>query len=271
MIKGIELFRGKTDIVEDISKLFKYHNGIVIVFLNIESYMQAQNHLFVEFVGVKNERIVKGLWSLLYKKDEENLQLSVLYPDSCLLKGVTQIRLSVLCNAGYFYVSSYKFDSFPVQKPGEINRNSTGNYGNTKTLISMSEPQVMYHGNPAYTPDSVKGNSNNYRQKFEAHIELNVGKINQVLQDMFSTVYPIEVYHILPGFLDVHVLVTFGMSRCAMDMTNDRYKPRYCELVMTLPSQWPFPDSHLDYSQHTWPINLLRSLARFPHVNQRCI
>lgn len=61
------------------------------------------------------------------------------------------------------------------------------------------------------------------------------------------------------------VLVTAGMS--AQEMTPPEElseEPRYAELLLGLPSDWPLDGGALEDSAFRWPLRLLATLASFP-------
>ena len=78
--------------------------------------------------------------------------------------------------------------------------------------------------------------------------------------------------------IDVHVvpaneqfpylrLVTSGMSDLPMTVPAevDADVPRYMELMVTLPADWPISQDAFEDERNYWPVRLLKGMARLPH------
>lgn len=101
-----------------------------------------------------------------------------------------------------------------------------------------------------------------------AHVERHLGKPN-----------PLELQEIVPGDPPVSVLVvplsggrsalvTRGMSSKPMNVPPGQERYRLAELVTYLPAGWPLDAASLAAPRHSWPVDWLRRLARWPHQNQ---
>ncbi len=98
------------------------------------------------------------------------------------------------------------------------------------------------------------------------HIERNIGPIHIAFHEIVSDEFHIDVHHVKSTFLRRYeVLVTSGMSACAMNVPQDQQKQRLAEMLVVLPRGWPL--NHADFSdeRNYWPLRLIKALARFPH------
>ncbi len=107
----------------------------------------------------------------------------------------------------------------------------------------------------------------------EKHIEKYIGKIENVFHEVVSDTVHIDINVIPPTpERNVYTLITTGMSD--LPMTVDEEDPagdelRYAELMICLPPDWPIDTSDLSVKsdhEHTWPVQVLKFLARFPHT-----
>src|SRR5690606_36675277 len=62
----------------------------------------------------------------------------------------------------------------------------------------------------------------------------------------------------------VHTLITSGVSLRAMNVTKPD-APAHLELMMTLPREWQFGPEVSKEERWSWPVHLLKSLARRAH------
>jgi|GEM_PF-1686311 len=75
----------------------------------------------------------------------------------------------------------------------------------------------------------------------------------------------IDVYHIKPNAeRDYHLLLTFGMSRFAMNVPQGAEQFKYGELAAILPQDWDLSPEGLKDPNNYWPVLWLKSLARIP-------
>ena len=108
------------------------------------------------------------------------------------------------------------------------------------------------------------------RAALEDHVERHLGPIESVLHELVSPVVHVDVYLVAPS--DEHpfrTLVTGGLSDLPMTGQPPGAEDlRRAELVAALPPGWPLDEDALADPRTGWPIELLKTLARFPHVEQ---
>lgn len=98
------------------------------------------------------------------------------------------------------------------------------------------------------------------------HVEKTIGKVAGVFHEIVSDVIHVDIIVVEPTpENNTYNLITSGMSDKKMNLPYeiDEYSEEYLELMITLPGSWK-----LDFNdeQWFWPIKLLKSLARFPHL-----
>ena len=100
-----------------------------------------------------------------------------------------------------------------------------------------------------------------------AHVERHVGPVAHVIHETASQFVHVDILHVLPSAKrDFHVLVTSGMSDRAMNVPAGHQDCRYAELYLCLPASWPLATKNFSIERNYWPIRLLQTLGRFPHV-----
>lgn len=78
----------------------------------------------------------------------------------------------------------------------------------------------------------------------------------------------VQIHVIRPTDEHRHLtLFTTGMSNAAMKVPRGQREWRYAELIMHLPPTWPHPRDH-DEDAVFWPVQWLRQVAYYPHLNQ---
>jgi hypothetical protein len=136
--------------------------------------------------------------------------------------------------------------------------------------ISMSEggvPITRYgetdreFQGPTGEPDAL--------ELIDEHLSKFVGEVDTVFHELVSDLVHIDVHHIPPTKeRDFHTFVTTGMSDLPMKAPPDCEPYRYAELMIYLPVSWPIETgTHraLTDDESFWPIQWLKTLARFPH------
>ncbi|WP_295932058.1 suppressor of fused domain protein [uncultured Xanthomonas sp.] len=103
-------------------------------------------------------------------------------------------------------------------------------------------------------------------EQIGAHIERHLGPISVVLHEIISDTVHLDV-HVVPATDEVPYLrlVTSGMSDLPMAVPEGLDAPRFMELVLTLPPDWPIEYEDFQDGCHYWPLRLLKTLARLPH------
>ncbi|WP_447782900.1 suppressor of fused domain protein [Stenotrophomonas riyadhensis] len=101
-----------------------------------------------------------------------------------------------------------------------------------------------------------------------AHIERHLGPVSGVFHEIISDLVHIDV-HVVPATEQFPYLrlVTSGMSDLPMTVPDevDTDVPRYMELMVTLPADWPISQDAFEDERNYWPVRLLKGLARLPH------
>ena len=105
-------------------------------------------------------------------------------------------------------------------------------------------------------------------EAISAHIERHLGPVSGVFHEIISDLVHIDV-HVVPA--NDHCpylrLVTSGMSDLPMTVPAevDADVPRYMELMVTLPADWPITQDAFEDERNYWPVRLLKGMARLPH------
>jgi Suppressor of fused protein (SUFU) len=100
-----------------------------------------------------------------------------------------------------------------------------------------------------------------------AHVEDHIGPVAQIIHETTSKSAGVDILHVLPSARrDFHALVTSGMSDRPMNPPEGYEDCRYAELYLCLPSAWPLATQNFNNERNYWPIRLLQTLGRFPHV-----
>ncbi|HEL4237499.1 TPA: suppressor of fused domain protein [Stenotrophomonas maltophilia] len=101
-----------------------------------------------------------------------------------------------------------------------------------------------------------------------AHIERHLGPVSGVFHEIISDLVHIDV-HVVPATEQFPYLrlVTSGMSDLPMTVPDevDADVPRYMELMVTLPADWPISQDAFEDERNYWPVRLLKGLAQLPH------
>ncbi|HCV95773.1 MAG TPA: hypothetical protein DGV23_03310 [Stenotrophomonas sp.] len=130
--------------------------------------------------------------------------------------------------------------------------------------VSPGGSPMLIHTRPS---DFVPAAGEACIEQISAHIEQHLGPISTVFHEIISDAVHIDV-HVVPATEDFpHLrLVTSGMSDLPMTLSAGAEGfPRYMELMVTLPADWPLQQDAFEDERHYWPIRLLKVLARLPH------
>lgn len=135
-----------------------------------------------------------------------------------------------------------------------------------------SDEKTSDSGNPIYIYSEEEQRSGPVTSSsedvelIEKHIEQHVGKAEFVWHELLSDLVHIAVHWVKPSpARRAHTLLTTGMSDLPMTTPPGAEKFKYCELLITLPTNWELSDGSFRDEKNYWPIRLLKSLARFPH------
>lgn len=63
-----------------------------------------------------------------------------------------------------------------------------------------------------------------------------------------------------------HTLISTGMSDRAMQAPEEHADCKHCELLLSLPPEWPMEQKYFEDERNWWPFRHLKQTARFPHV-----
>lgn len=103
-------------------------------------------------------------------------------------------------------------------------------------------------------------------QTISDHIEEHLGPIDYVFHELVSEYVHIDVHRVPPRpERPYYTLVTSGMSERPMSVPDGTDSPRFTELMICVPSNWPLSMEDFRDEQNYWPIRLLKVLARLPH------
>ena len=129
------------------------------------------------------------------------------------------------------------------------------------------EPIVYRHGAPLGDPAFLFGDPA-LIDDVTRHLEAHLGPVEIVYHELVSQYAHIDVHHFPPrGGRDFHVLATSGMSERPMRVPDELTADwRFAELLVNLPADWQISEQAFKDDQFYWPVRLLKTLARLPHV-----
>lgn len=101
------------------------------------------------------------------------------------------------------------------------------------------------------------------------YFEANFGPVHKKsLIEIVPTGLPITLHVILPTKAkNVVTFFTTGMSDRAMTVPDGQEEFQYAELFIQLPGDWPLAKDKLAKPEFSWPLTVLRNIARYPHDN----
>jgi len=128
------------------------------------------------------------------------------------------------------------------------------------------EAKIYRHDEPMPSDGLVAGDPG-LIEAITAHIERCIAPIDGVWHEIASEYVHVDVHYIAASpTRPYHVIATSGMSERPMqappEVPDDA---RRAELLMCLPSEWPFSAEAFRNDRCYWPIRWLKTLARFPH------
>ena len=104
------------------------------------------------------------------------------------------------------------------------------------------------------------------RDALMAHVAEFVGPVAGVLR-VPAPDGAIDLLHVPPtAHKPYHVFVTSGLSAAPMAVPEDDPSPKWAELLLSLPPDWPLTPEALAEPRARWPLALLAQLAHFPHA-----
>ena len=106
-------------------------------------------------------------------------------------------------------------------------------------------------------------------EQISAHVDEHIGPIVTVFHELVSDLVHIDIHMVPPTEGRPYTtLVTSGMSDLPMTTPAGTTLPRYAELLLSLPSDWPLSQEAFSDERNYWPIRMLKTLARLPHEYQ---
>ena len=103
-------------------------------------------------------------------------------------------------------------------------------------------------------------------EQIDAHIEKHLGPIAMVFHEIISDLVHVDIHQIAPTDERPYwTLVTSGMSDRPMTVPEGADVPRFAELILSLPTDWPMKQETWKDERWYWPIPWLKVLARLPH------
>jgi Suppressor of fused protein (SUFU) len=212
----------------------------------------AGNRLLVETVGVAalSERM----------GDAYDHQVVVL-PELALAGDV--VSRFVLELSGAARGGSSAVPSEPVLGPGgrwQAMLVETDNPPPRKVVRWLHESQLD-------SPISVAELDDDEAEAWGDHLHSVLGGEYSVFHELISDTIHLDVL-VFPAtdWRQCHVLVTQGMSALPMTVPEGAESFRYAELMITLPPDWVIEGDEADEERWYWPMRLLKSVARLPHL-----
>lgn len=136
---------------------------------------------------------------------------------------------------------------------------------NTFDDVSPGGSPIMVHSRQK---DFSPPQGEEHIEAIGAHIERHLGPVSGVFHEIISDLVHIDV-HVVPANEQFPYLrlVTSGMSDLPMTVPPevDADVPRYMELMVTLPADWPISQDAFEDERNYWPVRLLKGMARLPH------
>lgn len=139
------------------------------------------------------------------------------------------------------------------------------------TSLDRMENETTPGGSIVYRHDSVQPHdaiapvNAERRGMLEEHLVSFLGEPLGVLQEIVADGIQLDLLVFPPSKeRPLYTIVTEGMSDVAMNVPEGVEDLRFCELVMTLPADWPMNQEAWEDEVHYWPVRLLKNLARIP-------
>jgi Suppressor of fused protein (SUFU) len=106
-------------------------------------------------------------------------------------------------------------------------------------------------------------------ERIDAHIEECIGPVEIVFHELISDLVHVDIHMVGPtAERPYHTLITSGMSDLPMTTPDGTDLPKYAELMLSLPPDWPLTQEAFADDRNYWPIRTLKTLARLPHEYQ---
>jgi Suppressor of fused protein (SUFU) len=126
--------------------------------------------------------------------------------------------------------------------------------------------QPIYRHKPRQKPFEIAIGDPQHIQLIESHIAKHMGQPDSVFHEVISDLVHVDVHFVPSGpNRNFHTLVTGGMSARAMNAPAGHEDFSYAELFICLPANWPVREQDFKVSRNSWPLRLIKYLARMPH------
>lgn len=104
------------------------------------------------------------------------------------------------------------------------------------------------------------------------HLQRELGGDYSVFHELISDTIHLDVL-VFPATeeREHHVLVTQGMSALPMTVPEGAEELQFAELMVVLPADWVIEGDAADEDRWYWPMRLLKSVARLPHLYETWI
>ncbi|MBK1789629.1 suppressor of fused domain protein [Persicirhabdus sediminis] len=127
--------------------------------------------------------------------------------------------------------------------------------------------QPVYHYNEAPKEFEVAQGDEENIELISQHIEKHIGPVANVFHELISDAVHIDIHIVEPSAeRNFYTLVTSGMSDKAMETPEQCADCQYTELMICLPADWPMSQEEWKDTANYWPVHMLKSIARFPHL-----
>jgi Suppressor of fused protein (SUFU) len=105
------------------------------------------------------------------------------------------------------------------------------------------------------------------RAALDRHLAEHLGGENWVFHEIVSDTVHVDLLIFEPtDTRPYRVVVTAGMSDLPLPDAEDADLPRYAEVYLALPPEWPMDRQRwISDEDSWWPMRLLKIVARFPH------
>lgn len=106
-----------------------------------------------------------------------------------------------------------------------------------------------------------------YGAEIVTHIQKHLGPVAAMMVETGAEYVQVNLLHVPPSEKrPFHVFVTAGMSDRAMHAPEEAGGYELAELYICLPADWPLEPEDLQDEVNSWPLLLLKRLARMPHM-----
>lgn len=134
----------------------------------------------------------------------------------------------------------------------------------------------IYRHEPAEPGFRTADTDGGCREAFEQHMRRVLGVAPMVFHELVSDTVHLDIYMYspIPG-RPYTVLATCGMSDLPMNVLPEAEADcqaagggslKRAELLLALPPEWPLSQEAFEDERHYWPVRLLKSTARMPHL-----